>query len=218
MRAAPAPVPGVVDKAPCTRRSGHVPWGASHLPQAPAGPDHPQTFTGSWAPCQGSCFPQTLLFWGESGRGRVAPSEVQTGGAAHAPGPHRPSLGPVLPAGLHHGVWQGAGLPPPGTAEVGTPGLVSGLLSVAQHLSECSCLVVMQKRHELRLWLDLGFPVLGPESFLPWAESRLAHHATRGPASDPLVIPTAHYWMPPSPSPGRRNGPAGPGTGPPWGG
>lgn len=88
------------------------------------------------------------------------------------PGPHRPSLGPVLSAGLHHGGWQGAELPPPGTAEVGNPGLVSGLLSAAWHLPECPCLVGMQRGHELRLWLDLGFPVLGARELCPGLRPR----------------------------------------------
>lgn len=45
--------------------------------------------------------------------------------------------------------------------------MVSGLLLAARHLPKCPCLVGMQRGHELRLWLDFGFPVLGARELCP---------------------------------------------------
>ena len=115
---------------------------------------------------------------------------MQAGGTKHACG-----VSPtVVPYSLHC------------FTQAGTPWRGSPCsLSRPSKLSDCSSLEAKQKRHELRSWLDLWFPVLGTQELYPQAESKLARDEA---SSTRLQSPGHSYnalsWVFPSPILGSR--------------
>lgn len=204
VRAAPASVPAVVRiKAPCARlsrthSSGSVPF---FLRQQPARTTR-RLSRGAGPSFRAPAF-HTCFCFGESlGQGRVAPSKVQTGGAAHAPGPHRP-----------RGV-AGSRAAPARDGRGGEPGvgLWAPLSGPAPPQVPLSSGDAEGTRAKVVAGLRVSGPG-GPRALSPGLSPRRWWPRLRSPGHSCI----AHHWMPPGPILGHRNSPAGPGTGAPRG-